>query len=67
MTKRTILINARKQKHLTQAQLGALAGITTSAVSHLEAGRNGAKAETWDKLKDILNVPQRELRKTKEL
>ena len=67
MKKRLKLIEARKAAHLTQGELGALTGITVSAISHLEAGRNGAKAETWDKLEDVLGVPQRQLREIKEL
>ena len=65
--KRTNLIHARRQMGLTQTELGRLAGITVSAISHLESGHNGARPETWDKLEDILGVPQRKLREIKEL
>ena len=67
MKKRLKLIETRKAARLTQSELGALAGITVSAISHLEAGHNGAKAETWDKLEDVLGVPQRQLREITEL
>ena len=46
----------------SQSKLAALVGISKSAISHLEAGRNGAKPETWDKIEDVLHVPQRKLR-----
>ena len=62
MTKRQNLIKARKLAGLTQTKLSQLVGVTVGAISHLESGRNGARPETWDKLEDILGVPQRQLR-----
>ena len=66
MKRRTNLINARKKAGLTQSQLGELVGITKQAISNLEVGRYGAKPETWDKLEDALNTPQRQLREVTE-
>lgn len=66
MKRRTNLINARKKAGLTQSQLGALVGVSKQAISNWEAGRYGTTAETWDKLEDALNTPQRQLREVSE-
>lgn len=66
MNKRTNLINARKRAHLTQSQLGKLVGVSKQAISNWEAGRSGTRPETWDKLEDTLNTPQRQLREVTE-
>jgi len=41
-------------------------GATKQNISNLENGRYGTKAETWDKLEDALNTPQRQLREVTE-
>ena len=66
MKQRTALINARKRAGLTQSQLGAMIGATKQNISNLENGRYGTKPETWDKLEDALNIPQRQLREVIE-
>lgn len=66
MKQRTTLINARKKAGLTQSQLGELVGVSKQAISNWEAGRSGTRPETWDKLEDALNTPQRQLRKVTE-
>lgn len=46
----------RKQKGLTQKQLGDLCGIADSNIRKYEAGRQNPKIETVEKIADALNV-----------
>ena len=60
------LINTRKAKELTQAQLGKMVGLTKQSICDLEKGRVTGKPDTWDAIAKALGVKdkdQRELRK----
>ena len=60
------MINARKTKELTQAQLGALLNVSDKTISAMEQGRVTGKPDTWDAIAKALGVEdkdQRELRK----
>jgi transcriptional regulator with XRE-family HTH domain len=57
------LRQARKDRGLTQAQLGELAGMSNKTVSHLELGRVAGRVKAWDRLEEILGIPQQELRR----
>ena len=59
---RPYLIKARKNKDLTQAQLGVLVGRTAQTICDLEKGRNGGSVEVWDKLAAALKVKADKLR-----
>jgi DNA-binding XRE family transcriptional regulator len=61
------LINARKKAGYTQSQLGQMVGATKQRISNLETGYYGTKPEVWDKLEDILQVNQRQLRELVEV
>ena len=54
---------ARKAKELTQAQLGALVGLTASAICDIEKGRSNGRTSTWQKLAALLKLPQEELQR----
>jgi DNA-binding XRE family transcriptional regulator len=64
---RLTLINARKKAGYTQSQLGQMVGATKQRISNLENGHFGTKPETWDKLEDVLQVSQRQLRELVEV
>lgn len=64
---RVNLVNARKQKRLTQGELGRLVGITKQSISKTESGQTSTSAENWDKIEDILGVPQHTLREIFEV
>lgn len=65
--KRVNMINARKIKNLTQTQLAEKVGLPKQSISNIEAGLASTVAENWDKLEDILCVPQRKLREIFEV
>jgi DNA-binding XRE family transcriptional regulator len=65
--RRQILINARKEAKLTQGELGALIGTTKQRISSLETAFCGTRPELWDKLEDVLGIPQRKLREITEV
>jgi DNA-binding XRE family transcriptional regulator len=60
------LITARKKAGYTQSQLGQIVGATKQRLSNLENGIAGTKPEFWDKLEDVLQVNQRQLRELVE-
>ena len=57
------LILARKEKNLTQAQLGNKIGLSKQSISAIEQGHRTGPYENWVALQNILGVDQRELRK----
>lgn len=67
MKKRQNLIKARRQAHLTQAQLAERIGTTKQRVCNLETVVCSTSPEIWDKIEDILGVPQRQLREVSEV
>lgn len=56
------LINARKEKHLTQKQVAEIVGISVSLYQKLETGERLGKIATWDALEDLFIINQRVLR-----
>jgi transcriptional regulator with XRE-family HTH domain len=50
------LANLRKERHLSQAQLATLAGVTASAISQAEAGSRGLSLDTLVTMTDRLGV-----------
>ena len=56
------LINARKEKHLTQKQVAEYLDITVRAYQHIEKGVYLGKIQHWDKLEDLFKRHQRYLR-----
>ena len=54
----------RKQKGLTQKQLGDLCGIADSNIRKYENGKQNPKIETLQKIADALEVPLAELTET---
>ncbi len=46
----------RKRLGLTQVEVGKLAGLTQRAVSHLERGGRGGRAETWERILGALGL-----------
>lgn len=62
------LINARKQKgkKFTQAYMAKQLNIATTSYQRIEAGTRNTTPEKWDKLEDLLGVPQRQLRDTEK-
>ncbi len=57
----TGLRRLREQRHLTQAEVARLAGVSPSAISQAEAGHRGLSLETIMTLSDQLQVPIDEL------
>lgn len=53
--KRERLINERKSKGLTQAQLGELVGCSASMISSLELGKVNPSAEITIQLEEVLS------------
>ena len=51
----------RKEKGLTQRELGELCGMADSAIRRYESGRANPKIETLQKIANALNVPIYEL------
>lgn len=50
---RTNLIDERKQKQLTQAEVAKLIGITTRQYQAIEAGTSNGSIKVWQSLKDL--------------
>lgn len=59
--KRTRLVAARKEKGLTQTELGKLVGCSTGYISHLENGRLDPGIDIALKLEMVLETPYLEL------
>ena len=51
-----LIRRARKNQGLSQAELGAKAGLRQATISEIEAGRSGAKLESILKVLAILNL-----------
>lgn len=57
MKKRNNLIQARKSKQLTQAEISKQLNVSTRHYRTLEAGTSDGSIEVWRKLKEIFNKP----------
>jgi transcriptional regulator with XRE-family HTH domain len=52
-----------RAKHgMTQHELAERLGISVRTLQSIEQGVRRGDIETWDKLEELFNVPQRELR-----
>ena len=60
------LIRARKKSKLTQAEVAENIGILVTSYQNIEYGLRTGSIKTWDKLEDLLGVPQRQLRDTEK-
>ena len=56
------LRQTRLKYNLTQAEVAKNIEVSVRQYQHLEAGTRNTTPETWDKLEDLLGVPQRQLR-----
>lgn len=56
------LKEARQKAGVTQQQVADKLGISLIGYQQIERGVRIGKIETWDKLEDLFNVHQRELR-----
>lgn len=54
---------ARKAKGMTQQQVADAVGLSLIGYQQIERGVRIGKIETWDKLEDLFQIHQRELRK----
>ena len=52
---RTNLINERKKKKLTQAEVAEILGVTTRQYQALEAGTSKGSVAVWERLKDLFH------------
>jgi len=59
---RTNLRQARLAKQLTVEQIAAELNISINSYKNIEWGYRNTKTYNWDKLEDLLQVPQRQLR-----
>ena len=59
---RALLKNQRLKKQLTQKELARQLNISTNHYQAIELGKQQGSIAVWDKLEDIFNIPQRQLR-----
>ena len=59
---RTTLIEARKDKGMTQKQLSEYLGVTVRQYQNIERGSTLGKISQWDLLEDLFGITQRQLR-----
>lgn len=56
------LRQARLAKQLTFEQIASYLDISVNSYKNIEWGYRNTKTDNWDKLEDLLQVPQRQLR-----
>jgi DNA-binding XRE family transcriptional regulator len=56
------LQDARRKKGLTQRAIAQIIGTSYHNYRHIEYERHNGGVKLWDKLEDLLGVPQRKLR-----
>lgn len=61
-TRRQTLINARKDKRMTQQAVADQLGISLRYYQNLEAGDRTGDFAIWDALEDLFQIHQRKLR-----
>lgn len=61
---RTLLKTKRQNKGLTQAEVAKYLGIATNSYQAIELGIRQGSIAVWDKLEDLFEIPQRQLRET---
>ena len=59
---RTELKSFRIKKHLTQAEMAEICGVSRVTYGHIEKGKRGGSATFWDNLQEAFNVPDSEMR-----
>lgn len=59
---RTLLKNSRLKNQLTQKELAKQLNISEKHYQAIELGIQQGSIVIWDKLEDIFNIPQRQLR-----
>lgn len=64
---RTNLRQARLAKGLTVEQIAAYLEIEPQSYKNIEWGYRNTKTEKWDKLEDLLGIPQRQLRENHKI
>lgn len=57
------LKEARESKKMTQKQVADYLGISVRPYQNIEYGITLGSIKHWDRLEDLFNLPQRELRK----
>lgn len=62
MNIRNNLKSARLYKNLTQKEMAKILGISTNHYQAIELGSQQGSIAIWDKLEDLFNIPQRQLR-----
>lgn len=62
MILRNNLINARKDKGLTQLEVSKILNISDRHYQNIEYGTRQGSIDIWDKLEDLFQIPQRQLR-----
>ncbi len=51
------LINARKAKNMTQAEVAELSGLSPKSISAIERGRMTGSVKTWQAIAAALEIP----------
>lgn len=59
---RNNLKEARQKAGMTQKQVAEYLGISEIGYRQIESGKRIGSIHTWDKLEDLFNIHQRELR-----
>jgi transcriptional regulator with XRE-family HTH domain len=60
---RTALKERRKKLGISQEELARRVGVSGPAIWAIERGVMTGRVRTWDRLEEILGVPQQELRR----
>ncbi len=60
------LKEARQNAGMTQKEVAEYLGISEIGYRQIESGRRIGRISIWDKLEDLLNIPQRKLREIEE-
>lgn len=61
------LRQARIEKGLTQQQVADELYLSIRQYQRIETGKAQGSIDTWDRLEDLFNIPQRKLRESAEI
>lgn len=64
---RTNLRQARLAKGITIKQISEYMGLQENSYKNIEWGYRNTTTNNWDKLEDLLGVPQRQLRENQQI